>query len=165
VNGIPYAMSSTTMKTYWKALAPDVVSEEIESTMEEAPPAAPKKKVPPMKAAKNLKKPDPQKPKATPKQQADAAKMEELKNFAMKTLKTRVESEPKKFPKLAAMLGVKVEQVETDSDNLHEVSPPSGTARRFSEDPKVKADYKKRYGKRWKEVLYATAWKMYKQGS
>jgi RimK family alpha-L-glutamate ligase len=42
-----------------------------------------------------------------------------------------------------------------------EVSPPSGPARRFSKKEKVKKDFQKRYGKRWKEVFYATAWKMH----
>jgi RimK family alpha-L-glutamate ligase len=42
-----------------------------------------------------------------------------------------------------------------------EVSPPSGPARRFSKKEKVKKEFQKRYGKRWKEVFYATAWKMH----
>lgn len=113
-------------------------SENIEPTMEQAPPAAPKKKVPPMKAAKNLKKPDPQKPKQTPKQQADAAKMKVIQDAAMKTLKARVESEPKKFPKLAAALGIKTEAVEKGGEAIQEVSPPSGPARCFSENVKGK---------------------------
>lgn len=29
----------------------------------------------------------------------------------------------------------------------------------------TKRKFKKRYGKRWKEVLYATAWKMHSGGS
>ena len=44
---------------------------------------------------------------------------------------------------------------------LMEVSPPSGPARRFSKKEKVKAQFKKRYGKDWKQVFYATAWKMH----
>jgi hypothetical protein len=43
-----------------------------------------------------------------------------------------------------------------------EVSPPSGPARRFSKKEKVKKEFQKRYGKRWKEVFYATAWKMHR---
>lgn len=42
-----------------------------------------------------------------------------------------------------------------------EVSPPTGPARRFSKKEKVKREFQKRYGKRWKEVFYATAWKMH----
>lgn len=42
-----------------------------------------------------------------------------------------------------------------------EVSPPSGPARRFSKKEKVKAEFKKRYGKDWKGIFYATAWKMH----
>lgn len=44
---------------------------------------------------------------------------------------------------------------------LDEKSPPSGPARKFSKDPEVKAAFKKKYGERWKEVMYATAWKMH----
>lgn len=52
--------------------------------------------------------------------------------------------------------------LEEDLDMLMlEVSPPSGPARRFSKKEKIKAEFKKRYGKRWKEVFYATAWKMH----
>ena len=43
-----------------------------------------------------------------------------------------------------------------------EVSPPSGPARRFSKKEKIKQQFRDRYGKRWKEVFYATAWKMHK---
>ena len=54
-----------------------------------------------------------------------------------------------------------MEQVE--SKTVNEVSPPSGPARRFSKKPEVKAAFKKKYGDRWKEVMYATAWKMHKK--
>lgn len=46
-------------------------------------------------------------------------------------------------------------------EHLLESSPPSGPSRRFTEDPKVKKSFKDRYGKRWKKVMYATAWKKY----
>ena len=49
----------------------------------------------------------------------------------------------------------------SDFSPINEVSPPSGPARRFSKKPEVKAAFKKRYGDRWKEVMYATAWKMH----
>ena len=42
-----------------------------------------------------------------------------------------------------------------------EVSPPSGPARRFSKKEKIKKEFQKRYGSRWKDVFYATAWKMH----
>jgi len=45
---------------------------------------------------------------------------------------------------------------------LYEVSPPSGPARRFSKKERIKKEFQKRYGKRWKEIFYATAWKMHK---
>ena len=44
---------------------------------------------------------------------------------------------------------------------LLEVSPPKGAARSFSKDEKTKASFRKQYGERWKEVFYATAWKMH----
>lgn len=40
-----------------------------------------------------------------------------------------------------------------------ESSPPGGKAKRFIKHQK--AEFKKRYGKRWKQVLYATAWKQF----
>jgi hypothetical protein len=48
-----------------------------------------------------------------------------------------------------------------DAQEVNEKSPPTGTARKFSKDPDVKAAFKKKYGERWKEVMYATAWKMH----
>jgi hypothetical protein len=44
---------------------------------------------------------------------------------------------------------------------LMESSPPSGPARRFSKKEKIKKEFQKRYGSRWKDVFYATAWKMH----
>jgi len=41
--------------------------------------------------------------------------------------------------------------------NLNEKSPPSEKAEKFIKSSKK--DFKKRYGKNWKRVLYATAWK------
>ena len=60
------------------------------------------------------------------------------------------------------------EQTTLDEDVdflLTEVSPPSGPARRFSKKEKVKREFQKRYGSRWKEVFYATAWKMFNKDS
>jgi len=48
-----------------------------------------------------------------------------------------------------------------NKEMVNEVSPPSGPARRFSKKPEVKKAFKQRYGDRWKEVMYATAWKMH----
>ena len=48
-----------------------------------------------------------------------------------------------------------------DKEEVNEKSPPTGPARKFSKDPDVKAAFKKKYGERWKEVMYATAWKMH----
>jgi hypothetical protein len=59
-------------------------------------------------------------------------------------------------------MGMGMEQKETKGEtNINEVSPPSGPARRFTKKPEVKAAFKKRYGDRWKEVMYATGWKMH----
>jgi len=56
------------------------------------------------------------------------------------------------------------EQTTLDEDVeylMTEVSPPAGPARRFSKKEKIKKELQKRYGSRWKEVFYATAWKMH----
>lgn len=45
------------------------------------------------------------------------------------------------------------------SDLTVEVSPPSDKAEEFI--AKNKEDFKKRYGARWKEALYSTAWKKF----
>ena len=45
---------------------------------------------------------------------------------------------------------------------IAEVSPPSGPARRFSKKDKIKKEFQKKYGDRWKKVFYATAWKMHR---
>lgn len=47
--------------------------------------------------------------------------------------------------------------------NLSETSPPGAKAERFIR--KNKRDFKERYGKRWKKVLYATAWKQFGEGA
>lgn len=46
-------------------------------------------------------------------------------------------------------------------DKINEVTPPG--MEDFTEDPEVKKAFKKEYGDRWEEVMYATAWKMYGQ--
>lgn len=54
----------------------------------------------------------------------------------------------------------KIDQTEFDlEDKLKESAPPGKKAERFINHRKK--DFKKRYGKRWKEVLYATAWKQF----
>lgn len=64
----------------------------------------------------------------------------------------------------------KYSSVETTLDEdfehyIHEVSPPSGPARRFSKKSKVKKQFQQRYGADdWKKVFYGTAWKMYNRG-
>jgi hypothetical protein len=44
-------------------------------------------------------------------------------------------------------------------EELYEKAPPSAKAERFIKGQK--ADFKKRYGDKWQEVLYATAWKKF----
>ena len=55
------------------------------------------------------------------------------------------------------------ESVRSLAEMLVESSPPAGEAKKFSEDEKVKSKFRKQYGKNWKSVMYATAWKMYKK--
>jgi hypothetical protein len=49
--------------------------------------------------------------------------------------------------------------IDNDADLINEVAPPD--EEKFVKDSK--ADFKKRYGKRWKRVLYATAWNKHKK--
>ncbi len=52
------------------------------------------------------------------------------------------------------------EMASLDEDaELDERAPPGEKAASFVR--KRKADFKKRYGKRWKKMLYATAWKLF----
>jgi hypothetical protein len=42
-----------------------------------------------------------------------------------------------------------------------EKAPPDEKIQKWLEEPSTKADFKKRYGDDWEEVMYATAWKVY----
>ena len=44
---------------------------------------------------------------------------------------------------------------------INEVSPPDPEIEKWASDPDVKASFKKQYGDRWQEVLYAKAWQKY----
>jgi len=44
-------------------------------------------------------------------------------------------------------------------NDIMESSPPCPKAERFIKDSKK--DFKKRYGKKWQPILYATAWKLF----
>ena len=46
-----------------------------------------------------------------------------------------------------------------DKTYIFEKAPPGAKAERFIK--KHKKEFKKRYGDAWKEVLYATAWKLF----
>jgi hypothetical protein len=60
---------------------------------------------------------------------------------------------------LAAAYDPVTDQRLTTEDELSEVSPPSDKAEEFIK--KNKKSFQKRYGARWKEVLYSTAWKKF----
>lgn len=49
--------------------------------------------------------------------------------------------------------------IKTESPELKEKAPPGAKAERFIK--KNKAEFKDRYGDRWEEVLYSTAWKKF----
>ena len=51
------------------------------------------------------------------------------------------------------------EQVAEETEQLDEVSPPR--MEKMTGSPRTKASFAKQYGKRGKEVMYATAWKQY----
>ena len=51
------------------------------------------------------------------------------------------------------------EQVAEETEQLDEVSPPG--MEKMTGSPRTKASFAKQYGKRGKEVMYATAWKQY----
>lgn len=61
----------------------------------------------------------------------------------------------KELERLKVISGIEEITINESVDNVNEVAPTD------EEDfvNKSKDDFKKRYGKRWKEVLYATAWK------
>lgn len=44
---------------------------------------------------------------------------------------------------------------------ISEKAPPDDKILKWTEDPKVKSSFKDKYGDKWAEVMYATAWKMY----
>jgi len=46
-------------------------------------------------------------------------------------------------------------------EQISEKAPPDDKILKWTEDPKVKASFKDKYGDKWAEVMYATAWKMY----
>lgn len=48
-------------------------------------------------------------------------------------------------------------------EQLSEKAPPDPEIEKWASDPKVKAHFKSEYGARWKEVMYASAWKKYKE--
>lgn len=55
--------------------------------------------------------------------------------------------------------GILLEKIFPSKVNLIEVAPPSKKIEKFINDSKE--SFRKRYGKAWKKILYATAWKKY----
>ena len=51
------------------------------------------------------------------------------------------------------------QEVAEETEQLDEVSPPG--MEKMTGSPRTKASFAKQYGKRGKEVMYATAWKQY----
>lgn len=49
----------------------------------------------------------------------------------------------------------------SDNMTMMEVAPYDPKIRKWTEDPKVRDAFKKRYGDKWEKALYATAWKRY----
>ena len=89
----------------------------------------------------------------------DAKKREELAAHHSQIFK---KSNPRfdegRFRKACGIGGCK-EGVEVGGEQLDEVSPPG--MEKMTGSPRVKASFKKQYGKRGKSVMYATAWKMH----
>lgn len=48
-----------------------------------------------------------------------------------------------------------------EGEPITEKSPPDADIEKWLENPETKALFKDRYGDKWQEVMYATAWKMY----
>lgn len=56
------------------------------------------------------------------------------------------------------------EDEEEDVD-LSEVAPPDAEIEKWAEEPKVKRAFRKKYGERWKQVMYGHAWNMFNKKS
>jgi hypothetical protein len=54
------------------------------------------------------------------------------------------------------------EQLIHEETAITEKAPPDADIEKWLEKDSTKAEFKKRYGDKWSEVMYATAWKMYK---
>ena len=104
------------------------------------------------------------------KDSTDVAKIVQYEEHMLNSINTSNSKSIKECLEYTKMLKSKIKHGESKImqstnekfEHLFESSPPSGPARRFTEDPNVKKSFRERYGKRWKEVMYATAWKKYK---
>ena len=87
--------------------------------------------------------------------------LEEGRRKEASIVREEIEKEKNKIYKKYSNEDVPLDIDEEFDHYIHEVSPPSGPARRFSKKAKVKKDFEKRYGPDWKKIFYGTAWKMY----
>jgi hypothetical protein len=62
-----------------------------------------------------------------------------------------------------AMAGLANRNELPEETQLDEVSPPSEKSKKWLEDPKVQSAFKKQYGDDYKEVMFAKAWKDFKE--
>jgi hypothetical protein len=83
---------------------------------------------------------------------------EEPKDYDVGGIDIRTQNKEEEGKEDEEMPSLKVVSKEKTVD---EASPPSKKAEEFI--MKNKEEFKKRYGKRWKEVLYSTAWKKFGQ--
>jgi hypothetical protein len=93
-----------------------------------------------------------------------------MKRLAAKALK-KAKKKARRSSGDAAYAGINPSAAKTDSDMknpgrvaeelINEVAAPG--MEDWASDPKVKASFKKQYGKRWKEVMYGRSWNLAKK--
>jgi len=80
------------------------------------------------------------------------------KNEKKKEKKKSKEEKPSMYEETEEV-AEETEQVAEETEQQDEVSPPG--MEKMTGSPRTKASFAKQYGKRGKEVMYATAWKQY----
>lgn len=83
----------------------------------------------------------------------------ETKNNLLESLKKNVENSRSLMEAIVTTALEHGKSTNEIIEQIQEEAPPGAKAERFIK--KNKADFKKRYGDRWEEVLYATAWKQF----
>ena len=73
------------------------------------------------------------------------------------------EIEPKDLAKISASIVENMQETNMKNIKIVEKAPPGEKAEQFI--TKHKQDFKQRYGKKWKKVLYSTAWKKFGESS